>query len=924
MIDFGKEWNALFTAGGALLPLEEKVEAAVKQVFARVPGAREYVAESAGADMKEFFLTRLIRVFTGPLVKDLRDFMGSGEFMEHVFLANSVSPQLREYARRFGEKVALEGYGPMYARYPLMKVYEDRISENWIAAQAELLARFTAYRDVISARFFGGKDAGRILAYTNTQADPKQHGRIVTGVECEGGRFYYKPHDCRIDAFYRELAEKIFPDVTAAPDVIEGDGFGFCKELVPSPVAREADVARYFCNYGALAALYHALNGIDLHMGNVLACGMIPCVIDLENLLTPSIPDGQDSMKTRAEKAQDAAVTRIGLLPHRDYVSPGEKSALHRLEGQPSGNLPVTDGTARDVTGHEENFIEGFNDGYRRILSAKGFIRDSLAAHPGMTVRCLYNSAKLHAVLRDRLFLPESMATAEKQAEVLDRLKIGFETHGREVRESILDYEENSLLEGDTPYYCAGIFSRDLFGADTGEQLTENELERTPYESVCDKLDSLCEEERAMEEKLIRLTLAHRLSDDGREYAWPPEDWVSAGVDSAVPDAELEGLTDALLADGVTAPDGTLFWYSALQEYFRQPFCGQCTLQADIMILCSAILTASHHEKLREKAMSLLNRCIDAVAAKLDLWRNSEETPALPPGLNGGLGGVLLGCAAAEKAGIPQAAALCDGIVAWIEERQPWKPEKPGLGYGTAGLLYALCAVPARKDTAPEQKRLQAIARLGDSLAAYSFDGKTGPAGENDPFTGSAGIGAALAAAGKTLNSDQYVESAEKAFDAVCGRWNSKIGGWYGKNARSLLTKGNYAAGIGLCAAFAAEHMPKSASAARCLELALESEMGENALFRRDVLENGNALRVLFLLRAGQLFPDRGCVERAEQILAMMIARKNAAGDYIVSPEGLRNSFDPSFWTGSSGIGAAIAGIMQAGKTRTTGAENAV
>ena len=55
MIDFGKEWNALFTAGGALLPLEEKAEAAVKQVFARAPGAREYVAESAGADMKEFF-----------------------------------------------------------------------------------------------------------------------------------------------------------------------------------------------------------------------------------------------------------------------------------------------------------------------------------------------------------------------------------------------------------------------------------------------------------------------------------------------------------------------------------------------------------------------------------------------------------------------------------------------------------------------------------------------------------------------------------------------------------------------------------------------------------------------------------------------------------------------------------------------------
>ena len=62
---------------------------------------------------------------------------------------------------------------------------------------------------------------------------------------------------------------------------------------------------------------------------------------------------------------------------------------------------------------------------------------------------------------------------------------------------------------------------------------------------------------------------------------------------------------------------------------------------------------------------------------------------------------------------------------------------------------------------------------------------------------------------------------------------------------RILRSLAVFAVGIGLCAAFAAEHMPKSASAARCLELALESEMGENALFRRDMLENGNALRVL-------------------------------------------------------------------------------
>lgn len=918
MIDVQALWDGPLKDAGCLLPLSEKAQRAFERILERVPEAGEALSERAAQDIQALLMRRLSQLFLGPVLTLLMEFMGRGEYTRHVVLADSVSPELIAHVESFSKQAeSLWGCSfehssasSLYERFPLAGELEGRITEDFVASQTEFLLRYLEYRDSLTTRFFDGRDAGRILSYRNTQASPRLHGRIVIGVQCEGGTFYYKPHDCGVDAFYRELVERAFSDVTAAPDVIQGDGFGFCSELVVHALEREEDVADYFHHFGVLAALFHALNGTDLHGENVLACGVRPSAIDLETLLAPPIRDLHYPALTPAERMWEASVLSKGILPKRNYVERTMTSALYRMDGVRNSNLPEFGDETLDAQGREACFLEGFRDGYQRVLLLRPHILDLLETRPGMTVRSLYSSSKVHSMLLNQLFWPECLASPERQEQTLSRLRIGLEDKEEAHRERVFSYEKACLRRGVIPSYRAGIFSRDLCGEDAREVIAKSAFSLSPYEAVREKLMSLSDAEREMEEKLICLSLEHRLCDDDREYPMalrePP-----VPAPREVLWAELRELLERVLDETIEVPDGTMCWYSPQLAYtgWRHD-CGLCTLQADMMALSGAILGCPSGEGLSARATALMDRCIRGVADKLVRWQQNETCPTLLPGMRSGMAGLVRGCACAEEAGSVRAAALLDDLVSFLHDRKPCDEEKPGLADGIAGLLLYLCRLPERSDCRVEQKRLHEIVRLADHLAERLSDADFANTlkRNHDPFLGMAGIGAALASAQRTLGSSKYEVRIQEAFSAVCAGWDEKHGGWHANDGFLSTVKGEYAAGIGLCAMCAREGADDaSGDIERCLELALCAEMREGMLFRQDILENGNALRVLFLNRADRLFPDRGFRERAEGILAQMVARKDRVGNYVVSPSGLRNGFDPSLALGTTGIALALA-----------------
>ncbi len=108
-----------------------------------------------------------------------------------------------------------------------------------------------------------------------------------------------------------------------------------------------------------------------------------------------------------------------------------------------------------------------------------------------------------------------------------------------------------------------------------------------------------------------------------------------------------------------------------------------------------------------------------------------------------------------------------------------------------------------------------------------------------------------------------------------------------------------------LAAGYAAERLPESEAANALGEMALLSLLDEKNLGRFDTLDQGNALTVLCLLRAGR-------IERAGLVLEAMRRRAEREGSYTVTSPGIRSFFDPCLWLGSLGVGYAAAAYLGA------------
>ena len=902
MITSPEAWNGLLEAGGFTEVFFRKAREDADTVYAAVRHADRLLAESARPCVEELLQQRLAGVYAGLFPRVLADHMGMGEYAEKVLFSDSVTPGLQCAAEALAEWIRHGGWEQVIRKYPLARKLETTVRSNFIASQIEFLERYEQCRPEISERFFGGKDAGKICSYLHLDTVLKQHGRTVIGLQCEGGRCYYKPRDCSADAFYRELVESAFSDITCAPAVIEGDGFGFIAELEKKPLERAEDTGRYFYNYGALSALYLGLNGGDLHAKNVLACGIRPSSVDLEDLFTPGHRLPGVRFRTAGEKAELRSLASMAVLPARDFVSPGPASPFHASAGYSYENLPVFNGTVYGIDGHEEDFILGFRDGYGRMLALREQVISALEKRGCMTLRSLYNSPTVQNMIMERIHAPEFYASEEKTERELDRLRISYLSTGKEFVPSVLEYEKKCIRDGDLPYYCADLFSPDLFGNDTGELLLENGFEESPFDSVKKKLYSLGEAEEQMEEKLIRLAFGHALLDAEREER--PVRPVGCITGDLIR-REISEILDRTAEEEVRAPGGEVFLKSSALFYIGRKALPFYALQADVLNLCGRVISAGGENA--EKAEALAAGCLDGITSRVSLWKTGGDFP-FEPGIFCGAGALLNGLASAERAGVGRSRELLDDLVRTLSGHPMKECTDITPAYGLAGLLAALCGIPERKDAAAEAQRLTLTARLADRIAESLRGGtmdrlKNG----NDPFRGLSGIGAALAMADKAAGTHGRADMIGEIFSAVGGQFNEGIRGWYSAEKGSLFRRGPYAAGIGLCALQASGCFGEVPEGVRkCLELSIESEMNEETLYDRDVIRNGNALRALFLDRCERSFPGRGYGERARGILAAMIGRKQETGDYIVFPPGLRNSFDPSFMLGTAGIGAVL------------------
>ncbi len=234
-------------------------------------------------------------------------------------------------------------------RYPSLHARLSHALHAQRSAIEALVARFIADRPRLSQ--LPGQPAGRLMALHLGQGDLHGGGQSVARLTLEHGEVIYKPRSLRIDGVLETFLARILgddPDRIRVPAVLDCGDYGWAAFIAQRYCSGEAELRRFYRNLGHWLAVLRLLGGTDIHQENLIACGPVPVVIDVESLFcmmpkTEPSPYG-DAFDVASELIRNS-VLRTGIVPYR---APAlgffgvDMSAAGALPGQqPQVHVPV-------------------------------------------------------------------------------------------------------------------------------------------------------------------------------------------------------------------------------------------------------------------------------------------------------------------------------------------------------------------------------------------------------------------------------------------------------------------------------------------------------------------------------------------------------------------------------------------------------
>ncbi|QWP75401.1 type 2 lantipeptide synthetase LanM family protein [Lysobacter sp. K5869] len=356
-------------------------------------------------------------------------------------------------AQRFAHFVAT-ACGDAFAahldrRYPPLLARLTRSLEQQSAAIHSLVARLAADRARLSQ--WSGRSLGRLLGIGLGEGDLHDGGQTVARLAFEGGKLMYKPRSLRIDAVLDGFLAKLFGEAERirVPPVLDRGDYGWAAFVDHRYCENDAELRDFYRRLGHWLAVLRLLGGTDIHLENLVACGPVPYVVDVESLFAPIRPAAPSRYGPAYDQAQQwiqNSVLRTGIVPFRSPVlgfGRADLSAAGSLPGeQPQLQVPVIvdDGTtdARvkmmeaelsasqnhpsakpEVSRYWDQISDGFLDASRHLrgLDAAGTLTPLLAEFEGCRARDVRRPTQVYVEVGRMLWHPASLHEEDKAIE---------------------------------------------------------------------------------------------------------------------------------------------------------------------------------------------------------------------------------------------------------------------------------------------------------------------------------------------------------------------------------------------------------------------------------------------------------------------------------------------------------------------------
>ncbi|MGD8496565.1 MAG: type 2 lanthipeptide synthetase LanM, partial [Gemmatimonadales bacterium] len=404
---------------------------------------------------------------------------------------------------------------------------------------AELLGRLAGDRALLAATFGGVADAGQVVRVTPGLSDPHGRGRTVCFVHFDSGlEVVYKPRAVGIERSYAALVawldgRGLQPPLRAAGTLERGD-YGWAERIHPTPCADATSARDFYRRAGALVCLMDVLGAVDLHYGNLVACGADPVPVDLETLFHPG--PARDS--TDADPEAAGSVLRTGLLPHwipaaddRSYdvsglgaVSPRTTTLprlawrdadtdVMELEVEPTpiprlANGPTLAGRELSPADFRSEIISGFASAYRLLASHASDLATAdgpLADMQGRRTRVLFRHTVTYRRWMEESLAPECLRNGALRRTRM-QARLASPTRVDAARDAWLRSAElEALLRLDVPHFSTR--PGEVFLEEAGGERIDDWFERPRLDSVAEHLARMDEADLERRLQILAATL---------------------------------------------------------------------------------------------------------------------------------------------------------------------------------------------------------------------------------------------------------------------------------------------------------------------------------------------------------------------------------------------------------------------------------
>lgn len=455
---------------------------------------------------------------------------------EGELIGGSPEEEYRYYKKRFLSnklyvKKILAEYPELYRLYKVrsskMSFLKKKMKEHLLDDDIQL--------DFILLKK-GNKKVKRLVLH---KGDIHRGGFCVSKIEFDNGSIlYYKPHsldkDIKYQQLYKYLCEKAGISCREVK-CLSRPTYGWEENIENKSCNTKEEIERYYFRLGIHLFLGYALGATDLHGENIVAHGEHPVIIDMETYPGYITKNSGSSTEEKAEiKIREKIMTSVlntGILPVLTWGTGNNRVLMSAVNMHGKIRTPFKMPVVKDdktsnihieyeqvefeikecivrlngeVVNSEEytgEIIRGFRMAYTEILQNQK-LRNMLKTFFHEKSRVILRHTQQYYMYLFASFHPDYMKDRKQREELLQVLHKKGET---QLQKELRDYEIQSLLELDIPYFEIDGNSRSIFDGNGKEY--QGYLPCTPYESWIEHMKQLSCQDMEQQCDYIRLSM---------------------------------------------------------------------------------------------------------------------------------------------------------------------------------------------------------------------------------------------------------------------------------------------------------------------------------------------------------------------------------------------------------------------------------